>query len=150
MSSPAPIVLQSSPSPGPAPAPIWGPKSSTVVGPFTIKASNGKYMFFDIVDHQAFVSTFDVSMSDTPQLFLFAPKTPGINKIPTNVGIPFDGTLFPAYNQSDGSLWAYASSGYNQTTGANTPGEKHMINAPFSQTQTNWSQPYIQSFNWSF
>jgi len=106
-------------------------------------------MFFDTADQQAIASTFDVSLSDTPQLFLFGSTIPNIQKFPTNVGIPVLGPIFPGYAQSDLSLWSYASSGYNTTTGANTPGEKRMIIAPFTQSQTNWNTPYNQSFGWN-
>jgi hypothetical protein len=107
-------------------------------------------MFFDTVDQQAIASTFDVSLSDTPQLFLFGSTISNIQKFPNNVGVPVLGPLFPAYVQTDGSLWSYASSGYNTTTGANTTGEKHMILAPFTQSSTNWNTPYSQSFGWNF
>jgi hypothetical protein len=106
-------------------------------------------MYFNTVDQQAIATTWDVSMSDSPQLFLFGSSIPDIHKFPTNVGVPISGPIFPAYSQTDGSLWSYASSGYNTTTGANTTGEKRMINAPFNQTATNWSTPYSQSFKWN-
>jgi hypothetical protein len=153
MSVPAPAPSSPVPAPTTAPSPVaaaWGPKAASVIGPFTIKSSTGKYMYFNTVDQQAIATTWDVSMSDTPQLFLFGSSIPDIQKFPTNVGIPIRGPLFPAYVQLDGSLWSYASSGYNTTTGANTTGEKHMINAPFTQTATNWSTPYHQSFAWNF
>ena len=148
MSVPAPTpaspVATPSPTPSPTPSAVaaaWGPKAASVIGPFTIKSSTGKYMFFDTADQQAIASTFDVSLSDTPQLFLFGSTIPNIQKFPTNVGIPVLGPIFPGYAQSDLSLWSYASSGYNTTTGANTPGEKRMIIAPFTQSQTNWNTP---------
>jgi len=147
MSVPAPTP----PSPVTAPtASAWGGTAKSVIGPITIKSSTGKYMYFNTVDQQAIASTFDVSLSDAPQLFLFTSQIPDIQKIPTNVGNPYNGTLFPAYVQTDGSLWAYASSGFNTTTGANTPGEKHMILSPFQQTATNYNTPYSQSFGWNF
>jgi hypothetical protein len=153
MSVPAPTP----PSPVAAPtasstpvATAWGPKAASVIGPITIKSSTGKYMFFDTVDQQAIATTFDVSLSDTPQLFLFGSTISNIQKFPNNVGVPVLGPLFPAYVQTDGSLWSYASSGYNTTTGANTTGEKHMILAPFTQSSKNWNTPYSQSFGWNF
>ena len=149
VSSPAPIT-PSPMAPSPAPVAIWMPRAASTIGPFTIKASNGKYMFFDIVDQQGLASNFNVTMSDTPQLFLFGTSIQNLSKFPTNVGLSIQGSLFPGYKQSDGSLWAYASSGYNATTGANTSGDKHMINTPVQQTYTNWNTPYSQSFNWSF
>lgn len=153
MSVPAPTPASPVATPSPSPSPVataWGPKAASVIGPITIKSSTGKYMFFDTVDQQAIATTFDVSLSDTPQLFLFGSTIPNIQKFPTNVGVPVLGPIFPAYVQTDGSLWSYASSGYNTTSGANTTGEKHMILAPFTQTQTNWNTPYNQSFGWNF
>ena len=142
---PAPTPSPSSPTPSLTAATAWGPSAASIIGPFTIKSSTGKYMYFNTVDRQASATTFDVSMSDTPQLFLFGSTISGIKQIPTNVGIPISGPLFPAYNQTDGSLWSYASSGYNPPTG-----EKRMINAPFQQTSTNYNTPYSQSFRWTF
>ena len=153
MSVPAPTPASPVATPSSSTTPVataWGPKAASVIGPITIKSSTGKYMFFDTVDQQAIATTFDVSLSDTPQLFLFGSTIPNIQKFPTNVGVPVLGPIFPAYVQTDGSLWSYASSGYNTTTGANTTGEKHMILAPFTQTQTNWNTPYNQSFGWNF
>jgi hypothetical protein len=153
MSVPAPTPPSPVGVPSPSPSPIaaaWGPKAASVIGPITIKASNGKYMYFDTVDQQAIASTFEVSLSDTPQLFLFGSNIPNTRKIPTNTGTPFTGPIFPAYVQTDGSLWSYASSGYNTSTGANMGGEKHMILAPFQQTATNYNTPYSQSFGWNF